>query len=86
MRKPSSFAFRIEVPIAPFSFFLTSAPKMRLSPVILFPLAASAANIVMSNDDGWAEINIRAFFNSLIAAGEKALISGPAENKSGTGQ
>jgi len=59
---------------------------MHLSSVLLFPLAASAANIVMVNDDGWAEINIRAFFNSLTAAGEKALISAPAENESGTCQ
>lgn len=59
---------------------------MHISPILLFPLAASAANLVMVNDDGWAEINIRAFFNSLTAAGEKALISAPAENQSGTGQ
>ncbi|KAF3048534.1 hypothetical protein E8E11_007984 [Didymella keratinophila] len=41
--------------------------------------------IVQSNDDGWAEINIRTFFNTLNAAGHQVVLSGPAENQSGTG-
>lgn len=48
-------------------------------------LSARAANIVLSNDDGWAEINIRTLFNVLEAAGENVLLSAPTENESGTG-
>ncbi|KAF2100270.1 sure-like protein [Rhizodiscina lignyota] len=48
-------------------------------------VTAHAANIVMSNDDGWAEINIRTFYQAIIAAGNSAFISAPAENKSGSG-
>jgi broad specificity polyphosphatase/5'/3'-nucleotidase SurE len=46
---------------------------------------ASAIRIVQSNDDGWAEINARTLFNSLAAAGNDVVLSGPAENQSGTG-
>lgn len=49
-------------------------------------VAARAANIVMSNDDGWAEINIRTFYSTLTGAGNSAFISAPAENQSGTGE
>ncbi|KAF2154243.1 5'/3'-nucleotidase sure family protein [Myriangium duriaei CBS 260.36] len=59
---------------------------MRLSPatVLALPAAANAFNLVLSNDDGWAEINIRTFYNALTAAGEKVILSAPALNKSGT--
>ncbi|KAJ4421728.1 hypothetical protein N0V82_003572 [Gnomoniopsis sp. IMI 355080] len=53
--------------------------------VTFLPLTARAANIVLSNDDGWAEKNIRVFYDALTAAGENVLISAPAENESGTG-
>lgn len=46
---------------------------------------ANAVRIVQSNDDGWAEINARTLFNSLTAAGNQVVLSGPAENQSGTG-
>lgn len=49
------------------------------------PLTTRATNIVLSNDDGWAELNIRAFYNSLTAAGDSVVLSAPAENESGTG-
>ena len=49
------------------------------------PLIAQATNVVISNDDGWAEINIRQLYNSLVGAGFDAIISAPAENESGTG-
>lgn len=58
---------------------------MHASVLALLPLAARAANIVLSNDDGWAEKNIRVFYDTLVAAGENVLISAPAENESGTG-
>ena len=51
----------------------------------LLPLTTTASNIVLSNDDGWAEINIRAFYNALTAAGDSVVLSAPAENESGTG-
>ena len=51
----------------------------------LLPLITTATNVVLSNDDGWAEINIRAFYNALTAAGDSVLLSAPAENESGTG-
>jgi hypothetical protein len=53
--------------------------------VALLPLAANAINVLLSNDDGWAEINIREFYNSLTSAGFSTIISAPAENESGTG-
>ena len=56
---------------------------MRFDIVALFPLAASAVNIISSNDDGWAEANIRAFFESLQAADHSVVVSAPAENQSG---
>lgn len=55
------------------------------STIILLPLFARAANVVLSNDDGWAEKNIRVFYDALTAAGENVLISAPADNRSGTG-
>ena len=51
----------------------------------LLLLGANAINVVQSNDDGWAEINIREFYYSLKAAGFNAIISAPALNQSGTG-
>lgn len=44
-----------------------------------------AVNIISSNDDGWAEVNIRTFFTSLGNAGYSTVVSAPAENQSGTG-
>ena len=53
--------------------------------VALLPLTTRATNVVLSNDDGWAEINIRTFYNTLTAAGDSVVLSAPAENESGTG-
>lgn len=53
--------------------------------LLLAPLAAQAVNIVLSNDDGWAEKNIRVFYDTLTSAGESVIISAPADNRSGTG-
>lgn len=59
---------------------------MRFAPsLVLLPAVAQAVNIVSSNDDGWAEINIRALYESLSSAGHDVLVSAPAENKSGSG-
>lgn len=42
--------------------------------------------IIQSNDDGWAELNIRQFHDMLISAGHEAVVSAPAENMSGKGK
>ena len=42
--------------------------------------------IVQSNDDGWAEANLRTFFEVLTTAGQQVVLSAPAENQSGKGQ
>ncbi|KAK5075765.1 hypothetical protein LTR70_009985 [Exophiala xenobiotica] len=51
----------------------------------LLPLGILAANVVLTNDDGWAEINVRMFYDALTNAGESVVLSSPAENKSGYG-
>ncbi|KAL8777444.1 MAG: hypothetical protein Q9194_002556, partial [Teloschistes cf. exilis] len=51
----------------------------------ILPAIAQSANIVLSNDDGWAEINIRAVYDKLTQAGNSVVLSAPADNKSGTG-
>lgn len=53
--------------------------------VSILPLAAKAISIVQSNDDGWAEINIRELYYSLADAGFDSIISAPATNESGSG-
>lgn len=49
------------------------------------PLLAKATNVVLSNDDGWAEINIREFYYALTNGGDSVVLSAPSENESGTG-
>ena len=41
--------------------------------------------IIQSNDDGWAELYLRSFHEALLSSGHDAVISAPAENKSGRG-
>ncbi|KAK3680310.1 hypothetical protein LTR37_021350 [Vermiconidia calcicola] len=50
---------------------------------VMLPIAGQAVNIVQSNDDGWAEKNLRRFYNSLTDAGFSTFISAPAEDQSG---
>lgn len=64
---------------------------MRVNPVTVLVTSlafgpASAINIISSNDDGWAEVNIRALFQTLTDGGHAVVISAPAEDESGTGQ
>lgn len=47
--------------------------------------SANAINIISSNDDGWAEVNIRALYDTLTAGGHSVVVAAPAENQSGTG-
>ncbi|GKZ26090.1 hypothetical protein AbraIFM66951_009970 [Aspergillus brasiliensis] len=56
-----------------------------LAALTLLPLTTHAINIISSNDDGWAEINIRTLYDALTAADHSVVISAPAENESGTG-
>jgi 5'/3'-nucleotidase SurE len=56
-----------------------------LGAAALLPLASQAINIVSSNDDGWAEVNIRSLYSALTAADHSVIISAPAEDESGTG-
>lgn len=54
----------------------------------LVPLIAqctSCANVVLSNDDGWAEKNVRTFYKDLVASGDSVVLAAPAKNRSGTG-
>lgn len=46
-------------------------------------LARSLKVIVLSNDDGWAEKNIRTFRDNLDNAGHAVLLSAPAYDQSG---
>lgn len=71
----------------PETFIITLSAKMRFfnATAVVLPILAHGSNIIMSNDDGWAEINLRTFYDSLVDAGESPVVSAPAENKSGTG-
>ena len=54
--------------------------------LLLAPILSNAINIVLSNDDGWAEKNIRVFYDALVASGQNVVISAPAIDRSGTGK
>lgn len=49
------------------------------------PFLTQATNIILSNDDGWAEINVRTFYDMLTKASNSVVLSAPADNRSGTG-
>ncbi|KZS96820.1 sure-like protein [Sistotremastrum niveocremeum HHB9708] len=57
----------------------------------LFFLLAGAAcespkvRVVLTNDDGWAEANIRAQYTTLTEGGYEVVLSAPAQDQSGTG-
>ena len=61
---------------------------MRLTQILVFglPFLVRGANIIQSNDDGWAEANIRAFYDALKAAGNDVVVSAPATEQSGRGK
>lgn len=42
--------------------------------------------IIQSNDDGWAELYLRSFHDSLLSGGHDAVVSAPADNQSGRGE
>ena len=71
---------------APFLRLYITQYTMRCSIIIAAALPlVQGVRIIQSNDDGWAEINLRTMFNVLNAAGHEAVLSGPAENQSGKG-
>lgn len=51
----------------------------------LLALSSRAAKILLSNDDGWAEKNVRVLYDALAAAGHNVVLSAPAKDRSGTG-
>ncbi|THV02674.1 sure-like protein [Dendrothele bispora CBS 962.96] len=53
--------------------------------VTALSFSAHGANIVLTNDDGWATAMIRAQNNALKAAGHNVVLSAPANDESGTG-
>lgn len=63
----------------------TSKMYLPATIVFLLPLLVESANVVLSNDDGWAEINVRTFYRFLTNAGNSVVLSAPADNESGTG-
>jgi hypothetical protein len=62
-----------------------STMKLSLYLLSISAAAAQAINVVQSNDDGWAEINIRQQYESLTSAGFNSFISASAIDRSGTG-
>lgn len=64
-----------------------TSPNMRCTALLVLApaLLANAFNVVVSNDDGWAEQNVRTLVKTLNGAGFSTVLSSPAENQSGTG-
>ncbi|KAK2608333.1 hypothetical protein N8I77_006951 [Diaporthe amygdali] len=57
----------------------------RASVAALAVTGCQGIRIIQSNDDGWAELYLRSFHDSLLSGGHDAVISAPAENQSGRG-
>ncbi|KAF5361401.1 hypothetical protein D9758_006250 [Tetrapyrgos nigripes] len=64
---------------------LVSSRFLCFAAPVLGAICASAQNIVLTNDDGWATAMIRAQFSALEDAGYEVVLSAPAEDQSGTG-
>lgn len=59
--------------------------KTSLAIAAVHALAVQGIRIIQSNDDGWAELYLRSLNDALIDAGHDAVVSAPADNKSGSG-
>jgi len=46
---------------------------------------AGGLNVLLTNDDGWANAQIRAQFNAIESAGMDVVLSAPAQDQYGTG-
>jgi len=58
---------------------------LRLALALSCLASASARNVLLTNDDGWADAQIRAQYQDLTEAGFNVVLSAPSENMSGTG-
>lgn len=58
--------------------------KTAVALAVLQALAVQGIRIVQGNDDGWAELYTRSFHDALRASGHDAVLSCPAEDKSGS--
>ncbi len=63
----------------------TNTMRIEALLALLPVLGAHGIRIIQSNDDGWAEQYARTFHDALLASGHDAVLSAPAENKSGSG-
>ena len=61
-----------------------SANRAAAATLIPLLMPALGANILVSNDDGWATSNIRSLYAELNSTGHNVILSAPAENKSGS--
>ncbi|KAF8606448.1 sure-like protein [Ceratobasidium sp. AG-I] len=48
-------------------------------------LERAPLKVLIGNDDGWAEANVRAFYQTLSTSGYNVVLSAPVQNQSGTG-
>jgi hypothetical protein len=64
----------------------TGIPTVK-APSSLVSSSTAGTNVILSNDDGWAALNVRTFFSVLSEApyNYNMLMSAPAENMSGRG-
>ncbi|KZP09864.1 sure-like protein [Athelia psychrophila] len=60
-------------------------PQNVLGPLLALASAAQSAQIVLTNDDGWAVAQIRAQKDALTTAGYNVILSAPAQDQSGSG-
>jgi len=69
------------------SLFAAVFGTLAVQSAIGAPTIATRAplKVLIGNDDGWAEANVRAFYQTLTAAGYNTVLSAPVENQSGTG-
>ncbi|KAI0334141.1 sure-like protein [Cubamyces sp. BRFM 1775] len=56
---------------------------MHATTLLLFCALASASNILITNDDGWATAQVRQQFDVLNSTGHNVVLSAPALNQSG---
>lgn len=64
---------------------MLSSAWLRLALVFASISTISAKDILLTNDDGWADAQIRAQYDELTRAGFNVVLSSPSENQSGTG-
>ena len=88
---PRCFTSEINNDLSPHArLFSTFSGAMYFAPIALVALLVTiptlGLNIVLGNDDGWAEMNIRVLYDTLNSDKHTVVVSAPAENKSGSGR